>query len=74
MLDTDLEPPKKRQKCDKATAKTANVSGFRKDLQKRGVLALGLKETLKHIEEFLTRSTQLFVFVLHDKEHLDSSS
>jgi hypothetical protein len=38
-------------------------------------LAIGLKETIKFIQSNLEgQGSRLVVFVVHDKEHIDSSS
>jgi hypothetical protein len=73
--DDEHEPTAKRQKIEPSHDKYAASLVASKFLQKKGVLAIGLKTTLKLINAFLiSKDSQLAVFVVHDKEHQESSA
>ena len=75
MSDDVHEPPTKRQKVEPAKDKYAASIAAAKFLQKKGFLAIGLNDTLKLITAFLkSNGSKLVVFVVHDKEHQDSSA
>jgi len=72
---SDHEPPPKRQRIEEPPSadKYTETQHASKYLQKRQVMAIGLKETVKLIDQFLTtQGHKLLVFVVHDKEHLES--
>jgi len=72
--DSDLEPQPKRQKVDSKEEKYATICHSSRFLQKQGVLAVGLKETLKLLQAQMGKSADVLVFVLHDKEHESTNS
>lgn len=64
--DDELEPESKRQKTESKDEKYERLSTSIRFLQKEKVIAIGLKETIKQIQDL---SGNVLVFVLHDKEH-----
>ena len=76
--DSDCEPASKRQRIERVPEETDKYSRAQrtsKVLQKRGALAVGMKETGRALTQKAGKDDQnTKIFVVHDREHQQSSS
>jgi hypothetical protein len=76
--ESDCEPASKRQKVERVPEQSDKYSRAQrttKMLQKRGALAVGMKETGRALTEKAGKDDQnTKIFVLHDRDHQQSSS